>query len=243
MIAAISKRIEKRSPGCTSGAPTRKRGLRQIQIVKVFTISSGGERYIPRGIISAVGRLIIEIVNPFWRSHMRPYLKLLSVAFLLTAASAVHAQQGPGGGPGGPDGGPPDPEEMRQMMDQRIKQAMNPTDDEWTKLQPLIDKVEELEHQSDTGPRMHGPPHPEDDQNGDNPDGDHPQSPVESAISKLKKVLSDQASTDDQIATATKAVEDAEKKVKDDLAAARKELKAIVNLRQQAVLVALGVLD
>jgi hypothetical protein len=132
---------------------------------------------------------------------------------------------------------------MRQMMDQRIKQALQPTDDAWTTLQPLIDKVEELEHQSDSGPRMHGPPHPDDDQDGDNQDDDRPHSPVESAISKLKKVLSDKNSTDETIQTATTAVEDAEKKVKEDLAAARKELKAAVTLRQAAVLVALGVLD
>jgi hypothetical protein len=183
--------------------------------------------------------------------------------FLLAAVSAVHAQQGPGGGqgggpgggpgggfgggpgggPGGPDGGPPDPEEMRQMQDQRIKQALNVSDDTWSTLQPLIDKVEELEHQSDSGPLMHGPPHPDDDQDGDNQDDNRNQSPVESAISKLKKVLSDKSSTDDQIAAATKVVEDAEKKVADDLDVARKQLKAATNLREQAVLVALGVLN
>jgi hypothetical protein len=187
---------------------------------------------------------------------MKAYVKILSGLFLLSAVSLVNAQQqggggggpgggGPGGGgPGGPDGGPPDPEQMRQMMDQRIKQALQPTDDAWTTLQPMIDKVTELEHQADSGPLMHGRPHRDEDQDGDHQeDDDRPQSPVEAAISKLKKVLSDKNSSEDTIKTATAAVEDAEKKVKDDLAAARKELKAAVNVRQAAVLVALGVLD
>ncbi len=191
---------------------------------------------------------------------MRKFLMVSSLSFLLSAVSAAHAQQqggpgggGPGGGgpgmggPGGPDGGPPDPEQMRAMMDTRIKKAMSVSDDAWATLQPLIDKVEDLEHQSDTGPMMHGPPHPDDD--GDDHDGpggdddDHPHSPVETAISNLKKVLADKSSTDDAVQTAMTAVEDAEKKVKEQLVAARKELKAAVTLRQQATLVALGVLD
>ena len=130
------------------------------------------------------------------------------------------------------------------MMDQRIQKALGATDDAWATLQPLIDKVEDLEHQADSGPLMHGHrPGPDDDQNDGDQDDDHPQSPVESAISKLKKVLSDKGSSDETIKTATAVVEDAEKKVKTDLAAARKELAAAVNVRQQAVLVALGVLD
>jgi peptidoglycan hydrolase CwlO-like protein len=188
---------------------------------------------------------------------MRFCAKILSLSLLLASVSMVHAQQqggppggdpnggpgGPGGGPGGggPDGGPPDPEKMRAMTDKNIKSAMQATDDAWAKLQPLIDKVEDLEHQLDSGPRMHGPPHPEDD--GDGPDDDHPQSAIESAITQLKHVLSNKTSTDDQIETATKAVQDAEKKAKDDLAAAQTELKAALNTRQTAVLVAFGVLN
>jgi hypothetical protein len=131
---------------------------------------------------------------------------------------------------------------MQAMMDKRIKSAMNVTDDAWATLKPLIDKVQQLEHESDTGPLMHGPP-PRRDDDGNGPDDGPPQSATESAIPNLKQVLTDKSSTEDQIAAATKAVEDAEQKAKDDLTAARKELKAAVNLRQKAVLVALGVLD
>ena len=45
------------------------------------------------------------------------------------------------------------------------------------------------------------------------------------------------------IETAMKAVQDAEKKTKEELADAQKQLKAAVNMRQQAVLVALGILN
>jgi hypothetical protein len=194
---------------------------------------------------------------------MKKWAKLLSAMVIFGAVSTLHAQQqggppggggggqdnggGPGGGGpggGGPDGGgPPDPQEMQAMMDKRIKSALAVTDDAWATLQPMIDKVETLEHQSDNGPHMHGPPHREDQDDNGGPDDDHPQSPVEAAISNLKKVLSDKTSTDDKIEAATKAVEDAEKKTADDLEAARKELRAAVNTRQMAVLVALGVLN
>ena len=191
---------------------------------------------------------------------MKNWMKFFSAAIVLAAVSALHAQQGPpgggpgGGGPGGPggpgggpdgDGGPPDPRQMQARMDQRIKQNLSVSDDAWAKLQPLIDKVQELEHSADTHHLMFAPPRPDDD--GDNgPDDhqdEHPQSAVESAISKLKKVLSDKTATDDKVEVATKEVEDAEKKAADDLAAARKELKAAVSARQVAVLVAMGVLD
>ena len=201
---------------------------------------------------------------------MNEWSKLLSAAIIFAAVSAVHAQQqggggggqdnmgpggggpggggpgdpggGPGGPGGGPDGGPPDPQQMQADMDRRVKALLGTTDDAWATLQPLIDKVQTLEHDSDTGPLMHGPPRP-DDGNGDGPGDGPPQSASEKAITDLKKVLSDKSSTDEQITTAMKAAEDAEQKGKDDLAAARKELKAAVNLRQQAVLVALGILD
>ena len=133
------------------------------------------------------------------------------------------------------------------MMDRRIQQNLNLSDDAWAKLQPLVDKVQELEHAADTHHLMHGgPPLPDGDGNGGGPpddQDDHPRSAVESAISDLKKILSDKNSTDDKIEAATKAVEDAEKKAADDLVAARKALKAAVNTRQTAVLVAMGVLD
>ena len=186
---------------------------------------------------------------------MQTWTKLLSAMVILTAVSVTNAQQGgPGGGPGGPGGGgpggmgghggPPDPEEMRAMMDRHIQHNLNLPDDAWAKLQPLVDKVQELAHETDTGPRMHGPPHPQDDGNGPpDDDADHPKSAVESAVSDLKKVLTDQSSTDEKITAATKAVEDAEKKAAADLTEARKALKAALNIRQTAVLVAMGVLD
>ncbi len=129
------------------------------------------------------------------------------------------------------------------MMDHRIQENLQLSEDAWAKIQPLVDKVEELEHQADTGPLMHGPPHPDDDGNGPPDDDDRPKSPVETAITALKKVLSDKNATDEQITAATKVVEDAEKKVADDLTDARKALKAALNTRQTAVLVAMGVLN
>ena len=195
---------------------------------------------------------------------MNKWTRLLSASFLLMTVSATYAQQqggppGGGGGAGGPPGGgfggpggpggpdhdgPPDPQQMQAMMDKRIQQNLDLSDDAWAKLQPLVDKVQELAHQNDTGPRMHGRPHRDDDDNaGPDQQDDRPKTSVESAIADLKKVLSDKSSTDEKVQAATKVVEDAEKKSADDLADARKALKAAVNTRQLAVLVAMGVLN
>jgi hypothetical protein len=192
---------------------------------------------------------------------MKAWTKAMSAMVILSAVSTLHAQQGPGGGqdnggpggggpggggfgggPGGPGGGPPDPAEMRARMDERLKTALGTTDDAWATLQPLIDKVQELEHETDTGPLQHGRPRRPDDDGNDQQD-DQAQSPIEASISTLKKVLSDKASTDPQIETAMKAVQDAEKKTRDELVDAQKQLKAAVSMRQQAVLVAVGILN
>jgi hypothetical protein len=198
-------------------------------------------------------------------THMKTWAKALSALLILGAVTTVHAQQGPGGGGpgggqdnggpggggpggggggfgGGGPGGPPDPAEMRARMDERLKTALGTTDDAWATLQPLLDKVQELEHETDTGPLQHGRPHRPDDDGNDQQD-QPAQSPIEVSIAALKKVLSDKASTDPQIETAMKAVEDAEKKTKDDLADAQKQLKAATSMRQQAVLVAVGILN
>jgi Spy/CpxP family protein refolding chaperone len=192
---------------------------------------------------------------------MRIWTQLFLAAVILGAVSSAHAQQDPGGAPGGaaggpggpdhggpggngPDGGPPDPREMQAMMDKRIQQNLQLTDDAWAKIQPLVDKVEQLAHEADTQHIMHhGPPRPDEDGMGPDDNDEHPKSAIETAITNLQKVLSDKSSTDNKIEAATKAAEDAEKKAADDLATARKALKAALNSRQTAVLVAMGVLD
>lgn len=95
-------------------------------------------------------------------------LTLLTIVALFAVPS--FSQQGQGQGPegrgqrrggqmeAGPAGGPGqqigarDPEQMRQMLQerqiQRVRQALNPTDEQWAKIEPLLKKVITLTQQT-----------------------------------------------------------------------------------------------
>jgi hypothetical protein len=156
------------------------------------------------------------------------------VAFLLAlTAVPAFAQQGPPDG--GPGGGPPDFTEMRKHMEDEIKQDMDVTDDQWKAIQPKLEKVEEL-NESLAG--HHGPPRGPNDQADD-----EKVSPVEQAVRDLEDTLDKDNATDDQIKSKVEAVRKAKETATADLKAARKELREGLTVRQEAVLVARGILD
>ena len=70
----------------------------------------------------------------------------LSGSTLFLSSAALAQQQPPG--PGGPGGGPPDFAQMRQQMMDRLKEQMGATDDEWKAIQPLVEKVQQLQRQT-----------------------------------------------------------------------------------------------
>ncbi len=137
---------------------------------------------------------------------------------------------------------------MKQMMaarDNNIKTALGVTDDEWAVIQPLLDKVEQAQlafvgtanFGFGFGGRRGGP-------GGGGPGrGGNPffqSSPEVQALSDA--VQSGSASNDDLKAKMT-AVRDARKKATDNLAAARADLLKVLSLRQEAVLLSMGILD
>src|SRR5208282_5143654 len=74
----------------------------------------------------------------------------------------LFAQDDNGGGPGGPGGGGPDgpsgPDraQFQQRMMSQIRQSLNVTnDDEWSVIQPMVQKVMDTRRDADTG--MMGP--------------------------------------------------------------------------------------
>jgi hypothetical protein len=124
---------------------------------------------------------------------------------------------------------------MRKHMEDEIRQDMDVTDDQWKAIQPKLEKVEEL---SDSLEHPHGPPRGPDDQNDD-----EKVTPVEQAVRDLEDTLDKDNATDDQIKAKVEAVHKAREAAAADLKAARKELKEGLTLRQEAVLVARGILD
>jgi hypothetical protein len=63
------------------------------------------------------------------------------------------------------------------------------------------------------------------------------------ALRELRVALHDKTSTDDIITTKLKAVRDAREQAKADLASARKDLTDIITMRQEAILVRLGIMS
>src|SRR5579862_2785881 len=69
---------------------------------------------------------------------------------LWLGGGSLFAQNNNGGGPGGP-GGNFDPAQFRQFMMDRIRENLSVTnDDEWTAIQPLVQKV--MDARRDAGP-------------------------------------------------------------------------------------------
>src|SRR5215213_6769631 len=61
-------------------------------------------------------------------------------------------QRGQGGGRRGQGGG--DPAQFRQRMDERMKQTLGASDEEWAVLKPKIDKVQAAQRQAGGGRGM-----------------------------------------------------------------------------------------
>jgi hypothetical protein len=166
--------------------------------------------------------------------------------------------QGPGGGPGGggPGGGRGfDPAQMRQTMNDRYKDALGASDEEWQVLSPKIDQIQQL--QADAGGgiagaiglfmrgfggRMGGG-------RGGMGGGRGFTNPFASDSVMQRKLLALQEALDNkdmpaiEIKSRLAAVREEREKVRVELDKARKELIDLLTPRQEAVLFQMGILE
>ena len=160
--------------------------------------------------------------------------------------------QGPGT-QGGPGGGRQqfDPEQMRQMMDQRMREQLGATEQEWKVLGPRVMKVQELSRQVGAGGRggmMFGGRGGRGGGPG-GPGGTRPGAPVreltavEKAQDQLRTVLENESAAPDQIKGALTTLRKARETATQQLATAQQDLRKIITVRQEAVLVMMGSLD
>lgn len=175
-------------------------------------------------------------------------------------AAGVSIAQPPQGGRGG-QRGMFDPQQMRQMMEQRMKEQLGCTDQEWQVLGPRLTKVMNLSRQTQMGGGMGrmfmrgrrgqggpmgGPPEgaPQ-DANQRRPRG--PFGQEETAVSKasdaLQTTLENASATPDEIKAKLTALRTAKEKARQELATAQKELREVLSLRQEAQLVLMGMLN
>jgi hypothetical protein len=183
-------------------------------------------------------------------------LAILVIAGVWTQQAT--AQNRPGGPPGGaPPGanseeGRQRMEQFRQQMSERLRESLGATPDEWKVLQPMIEKVQTLQNQARAGsmgrPGGPGNRQPGDRQRGDRPQSDRPQSDrpqsdIEKTTEALQTLLQNKEAKTQDIKAALDALREARAKVKAEVEAAQKELRAVVTVHQEAQLVLMRVLD
>jgi hypothetical protein len=178
---------------------------------------------------------------------------LLSVAPIGAVAGIAYAAGGP---PGGPPGGPGfgggrfgrfNPAQFQQRMMQRFKEALGATDQEWAVIQPKLQKVMDLSRQL-RGPGMRGMffgrfGRGRFGQNAPQGAPTPPPTPLEKATTDLQTTLGNPQATSDEIKGKLTALRAAREKVQEQLDAANKDLKSVLTIRQEAVLVMHGIID
>src|SRR2546421_2123075 len=176
----------------------------------------------------------------------------LPVLLALFMAAPVFAQeQQPGNDRGGDRGGDRgnrgdrgnfDPAAFRERMANMMKEQMNVNDDEWKVIQPKLEKVMTAQRDARGGGMggMFGRgPRPDSGSQGN----DSQRSAVQQAQQDLRTTLENKEAAADQIAAKLTALREARNKAREELASAQKELKDVLNARQEAGLVMMGMLD
>ena len=180
------------------------------------------------------------------------------VGLLLVGQSLSQPQQrGQRAGAGGPQGQRPegrqfDPERMRMMMEQRMREQLGATEEEWKVLGPRVMKVSELNRQLSGfgrrgmfgmlgGGRRGGPEGDQPGRRQGTPDRELTE--VEKATEQLRTTLENTSAKPEDIKNQLTTLRKAKEKHKQQLAAAQQELRKIVTVRQEAQLVLMGMLD
>lgn len=157
------------------------------------------------------------------------------------------------------------PEEFRARMEERLKTSLKVSDDEWKVLQPLIEKVGEKQREGFAGRGGfgfggggRGPGGPGGGGGGGNAGGGGNNAGGNTGgggdrnrgnrggseeSQALRTALESDSTPADEIKAKLTAVREHRKKAAAELAAARAELQKVVTVRQEAVLVSMGLLE
>jgi len=191
----------------------------------------------------------------------------------MATAMPVMAQAGgdQGGPPGGGQGGQrPNFQQMRERRMEQIKEQLSVADDEWAVLKPKIEKVQQLQMESmmsrmggmmggmmggRRGQGGQGGP-PGGGQGGEQggPPGGGPggmgglggmmaNNPIAEKVRDLQTTVSNQNASEADIKAKLDALREARKLSQEEMTKAQTEVRELVTVRQEAVLVTLGVLD
>lgn len=138
--------------------------------------------------------------------------------------------RGPGGG-----NGRFDPQQMQQRMLERIKELLQPSDQEWLVLKPRIEKVMTLSRQTGGTRMMMG--------NRGAERSAVQMSAAEKAAGELRTVLGNKDAKSGEIDAKLTGLRTAKKKAGKDLTDAQTALGELLTPRQEAQLVLMGLLE
>jgi hypothetical protein len=139
---------------------------------------------------------------------------------------------------------------MQQRFNDRIKDLLGVTDEEWNAISPSIDRVRTLQRDVSSmggmGRMMFGsggpggpggPPGASPDNQNQTP------SDVQQKLSDLVNLLQNKDAATDDVKAKVAALRDARTAAQADLAKAQDTLRSLLTVRQEAVLVAMGILN
>lgn len=133
-------------------------------------------------------------------------------------------------------------EQFRQRINEAIKTSLKASDEEWSIIQPLLEKVQVKQREAMTGrfnfpgPRRRGVV-------GEGDRGGRPERPASPEADALKAALESDATSAADIKAKLEAVRAARKKAAAELEQAREDLRKVLTQRQEAALVMVGILE
>jgi len=170
-------------------------------------------------------------------------LALIGSAFAQQPPAVGGAGAGQTGGRQGRGGrGNWDPAQFQQMYMQRIKEALAATDEEWQVIEPLVKDVSDKRRELRTGGRMFGGR----SRRGGTSGAGNTEAAASNAAPEttaLQKALDNKDSSAEALRTALDAHRAAQTKKRAEIEAAQETLKKVLTIRQEAVLVTMGLLD
>lgn len=179
------------------------------------------------------------------KATVKSLLTLVALAAMPVVLNAQDAPKTPTSGGNNSERGDRrqfNPEEFRKRMSEQMKASLKVNDEEWSVLQPLIEKVTEKQRDASTRSFGFGGRPPGGGSNGGG-DSSRPERAGSAEREALRTALQNEGASSEEIKAKLAAVREIRKKSTAELATAREELKKVVTVRQEAVLVSMGILE
>lgn len=170
------------------------------------------------------------------------YSLLLLLSF--TAADPVFSQP-PGGQQGFGQEQGQQSDQMDNMVSQLLQQMLGSTDEEWTVLGPKALKVYSLVSSQSTGVDIRSLMQRSGNQGSQMRGGNRSSSSSteDVALEELQTLLDSEETTITQLKNKISEIRNSREKSRQDLVKARKELRELLTLRQEATLITMGLLE